>query len=172
MMRSQSKSVCLCAVLSATGLMVSYVESFVVLPYGIPGIRIGLANIATLIALYLLGGFYAFIVTVIRVMLSALLFGSFSSFLYSIAGACLALLAMTVFKRLGFSIYSVSVAGAVMHNTAQIAVAAVLMSGVYLLWYLPVLIFTGVMFGLLTGFLADILVKRLSKVLFSTGEGG
>ena len=170
-MRSRSRMMCLCAALSAAGLMISYLESFIVLPSGVPGIRIGLANTTTLIALYLLGGEYALIVTVVRVILSAALFGSFSSFLYSISGSLAAYAGMMLIKRFGFSVYSVSITGAVMHNTAQIAVAAAVMSGAFLFWYLPVLIFAGIIFGMITAALSSVLIKRLSNIFITKREG-
>ncbi len=165
-MRSRSRIICLCAVYASCGLLVSYLESFFVLPVRIPGIRLGLANIVTLIALYTIGPVCALLVLTVRVILSAMLFGSFSSFLYSFSGAILAYTGMILCKKLGFSVYSVSVTGAVFHNTAQIAVAYILISTGYVFMYMPVLVLAGTIFGVITGFLSDILIGRLRRITY------
>ncbi len=164
-MRSQSRNISICAAFTALGILVSYLESFIVLPVRIPGMRIGLANIITLIALYLMGPLYAAIILVVRVILSALLFGSLTSFVYSFTGASFAYFAMIIIKRFAFSIYSVSVTGAVFHNIGQITAASVLMGSAYVFMYLPVLTLTGVIFGLLTGHLGRMLSDRLKNIL-------
>ena len=165
-MRSRSRNICICAAFSAIGILVAYLESFIVLPVRIPGIRIGIANIVTLIALYLMGPVYAAVILIVRVALSALLFGSLTSFVYSISGAFLAFLSMIVVKRSGFSICCVSVTGAVFHNTGQILAASVIVSNRYVFMYLPVLVLTAVIFGMLTGVLGRIMIDRLGSVVY------
>ena len=81
MMQSRSKQITVCALLAAIGLILGYIESFIVIPVRIPGIRIGLANLVTVTLLFLMGPSYAFIVLILRVMMSALLFGSGISFM-------------------------------------------------------------------------------------------
>ena len=128
----------------------------------VPGIRLGLANTVTLIALYTLGPVYALAVSFVRVILSAVLFGSLTSFIYSFSGAILAFGGMMLIKRCGFSVYSVSVTGAVAHNSAQIIAASLLIGSRYVLGYLPVLILAGVVSGMLTGYLCALINKRLN----------
>ena len=160
-MRSLSNKITVAALLSAVGLMIGYLESFIVLPVNIPGIRIGLANITTVIAMYTAGPVFALIVSSVRVMLSSLLFGSPVSFLYSFSGAILALAGMCVFRKLGFSVYGVSVIGAVLHNLAQISIAFFMVGNGYVFGYMPVLILTGVAAGLIVGYLSKIMIGRL-----------
>ena len=123
MTRSLSKTVTCCALFAAIGLILGYIESFIVIPIRVPGIRIGLANIITVITLYLFGPYVTAAVLFARVILSGMLFGSGLSFIYSITGAVLAYFCMLVFKKFGFSIYGVSISGAVIHNIAQTVVA-------------------------------------------------
>lgn len=153
----------MCAALAATGMLVSYLESFIVLPVNIPGIRLGLANIATLMALYMMGPVYALYVLITRVLLSAILFGSATSFIYSLAGAVISYAAMLVIKRYDFSIYSVSATGAVFHNVSQIFAAYILVENGYVFMYMPALILAGVLAGLLTGYLSVTVLNRLNK---------
>ena len=165
MMRSRTEAVTMTASLTAVGLILSYLETFIVIPVNVPGIRLGLANIVTLLALYLLGPSYAFPVTIIRVSLAAMLFGSPVSFMYSIAGGIFSFAGMVISKRLGFSVYGVSVIGAVAHNIAQTVVAVLFIANVYIFAVLPVLVIAGIIAGLLTGLCASVLMKRLVSIL-------
>ena len=163
-MRSRSRNITICAAYTALGLVLGYIESFIVFPIHVPGIRIGLANIITVLCLYTLGFSYTAIVLVIRVSLSALLFGSPVSFVYSLTGAIIALLGMYSLKRMDFSVYGVSFLGAVLHNISQTIVAYFMVSSVYIFTYLPVLIIWGSFAGLLTGFIANVMIKRISRL--------
>ncbi len=163
-MLSRTEVITRTAVFTTVGLILSYIETFIVIPVNVPGVRIGLANIATLLALYLLGPGNALAVTALRVSMASILFGSPVSFVYSIAGGICALIVMIPAKRLGFSVYGVSVTGAVIHNIAQTVVALVFVSHVYLLTVLPPLIVAGIVSGLLTGLVSDLIIKRLSDM--------
>ena len=166
-MPSRSRKITGAAALTAAGLMIGYIESFIVLPVHVPGVRIGLANITTIIALYLGGPVYAAVVAAARVVLSSVLFGSPVSFIYSICGAFLALVGMCVLKRLDFSVYGTSVFGAVLHNMAQILVAMVMIGSTYMLMYIPVLVLAGTGAGLIVGYLSNILISRIKTVTHS-----
>ena len=163
-MRSRSKVITASAMLTAIGLILGYIETFIVIPVNVPGVRIGLANTVSLIALYLLGPIYAFIVIVLRVTLSAMLFSGFSGFMYSMTGALLSFLIMSILKRFGFSVYSVSSGGAVAHNIGQLTVARILTGSVYVFWYMPVLIVAGLVAGSFVGLLCNILIRRLHNI--------
>ena len=165
MMQSRSSKICTCALFCAIGIILGYIESFIVIPVRIPGIRIGLANLVTVTLLFLLGPSYAFAVLILRVMMSAVLFGSGISFIYSLCGAILSFAGMAILKRAGFSVISASASGAVLHNIGQILAAYSLIGNVYVFSYLPVLIAAGVVFGLFTGSLAWILTARLGRII-------
>ncbi len=146
----------------AVAMILSYVESQLPPLTAIPGIKMGLANIAVVFTLYKLGGKEAALISVVRVVLVGLLFGNGASILYSLAGAALSLLGMLGLKKTGiFSEVAVSVAGGVLHNAGQIAVACWLLGTNSIAYYLPFLIFSGVISGVLIGLVAAILVKRI-----------
>ena len=149
----------------AVALILSYVESL--LPgLGVPGVKIGLANIAVVFALYRSGPGRAAAVSLVRVVLVSLLFGSFASFLYSIAGAAVSFAVMLLLRRTRrFSPVGVSVAGGVCHNLGQTAMAAVLMGTGQILWYLPVLLAGGTAAGLLIGLAGGALLRLTEKAI-------
>lgn len=132
------------ALLAAAAMILSYVESL--LPsVGIPGVKMGLANIAVIFALYRLGWRLAAWISLVRVVTVTLLFGTVAALAYSLAGAVLSLLVMGVLRRTErFSPMGVSVAGGVAHNAGQILVAMWLLETRQLAWYFPVLAAAGV----------------------------
>ncbi len=146
----------------SVAMILSYVESQIPPLTIIPGIKMGLANIAVVFTLYKLGGKEAALISLVRVVLVGLLFGNGASILYSLAGAVLSFLGMLGLKKTGiFSEVAVSVAGGVLHNAGQIAVACWLLGTNAIAYYLPFLILSGVISGVLIGLVAAILVKRI-----------
>ena len=127
--------------MTCLALIFSYVESLIPIPIPIPGIKLGLANLLTVILLYAVGPWEAFAVNVVRVVLSGFLFGSLSAILYSLAGCAVSFLAMAALKKSGrFSAVGVSIAGGSAHNIGQILVAALVLDSVDLFFYAPVLL--------------------------------
>lgn len=149
------------ALLTAGAMILSYVESM--LPsLGIPGVKMGLANIAVIFALYRLGWKEALGISLVRVFMVSMLFGGMGALLYSLAGAALSLGVMALLKHTDrFSETGVSVAGGVAHNAGQILVAIALLGNVRLVYYYPVLVLSGVAGGVLTGLTAAMLIKRI-----------
>ena len=146
--------------LVALGL--SYLESLIPPLTSIPGIKIGLANLAVIFVLYKFGVKSAFIVSLTRVFISFLLFGSVLSLAYSFSGALFSITVMSVMKKSErFSEIGVSVAGAVMHNIAQILVALLIFSVKEILLYLPVLMISSVISGIFIGVVGAITVRRI-----------
>ena len=124
----------------------------------------GLANIVVIFALYTLGPIEALIVSLLRVILSSFLFGSVLSLLYSLSGALLSLGGMILMKKLKiFSTTVVSVTGGVLHNVGQILVACLVLATDVRLYYLPVLILSGVITGAVIGIIASLVIKRLEN---------
>lgn len=162
------KKVALNGLLISLALVLSYVESLFptsfIIP--IPGIKLGLANIVTMFALFYLGFTSALAVSVLRCVLAALLFGGLSSMLFSLSGALLALLVMQALKfgynRL-FSILGISIGGAAAHNTGQIMMASLMMRNTAVFAYLPVLLLAGIVMGLVTAILAHNLFLLVDK---------
>jgi len=129
--------------LTALALVLSWVESLLP-PLGVPGVKLGLPNLAIVFALYRLGFREACVISLARVVLVTLLFGNGAALAYSIAGAALSLSLMGLLKKTGkFSSVGVSVAGGVAHNAGQILVAMALLETSRLAWYLPVLWISG-----------------------------
>ena len=165
MMQSRSRMITICAIMTAIGLILGYLESFIVIPIRVPGIRLGLANIVTVITMYLCGPMYALAVQLIRIMLSAILFGSPVTFLYGSCGSILAFAVMVILRRYDFSVFGVSVGGAVFHNTGQIIAAFFMTMNPYVFYYLPALALAGTVAGLIVGSLSRVLLKRLGHMM-------
>ena len=148
--------------LIALALILSFIESQIPAFVAIPGMKIGLANIAIVFALYTLGFRHALVVSMIRVFLSALLFGSVVSLLYSLAGALISLAGMALLRKSGlFGVTGTSVFGAVLHNLGQIAVAWLILKTGALVYYLPFLLFSAVAGGVVIGIISAVLIKRI-----------
>jgi Predicted membrane protein len=156
----KTKKIALMAMCVALAMILSYVESLIPSP-GIPGVKLGLANIVVIFALYKLGWKEAAGISLLRVFLVSLLFGHAASLMYSAAGAALSLLGMILLKKTDrLSCVAVSVIGGVLHNAGQILMAWALM-GANVVWYLPVLILSGTVAGVAIGLVSAILVKRI-----------
>ena len=142
-------------------MILSYVESL--LPsVGVPGVKLGLANIAVIFALSRLGGKSALAVSLVRVFMVTMLFGSMSALLYSLAGAALSLGVMAFLRRTDrFSTVGVSVAGGVAHNAGQILMAMLLLGTARLAYYYPILVISGTAGGIFTGLTAALLIRRV-----------
>lgn len=167
---SKTRMLVFISVLVAQGMILSFIESMLPIPFIAPGAKLGLANIITLSAIYLLTFKQASAVVLLRVLLTATTFGSLSSFLYSFAGGVLSLLVMAailkVFKG-EISLIGVSIAGAVAHNLGQLFVAAIIIHNVLILTYLPILLIVAIPTGIFVGIVAKILIKYLERVNFN-----
>ena len=151
-----------CALLAALALIVSYIEFLLPLNVGLPGIKLGLANIVVVLALYYLGPQYALLINLIRIALSALLFGSLFSGLYALAGGLVSLGVMALLKQTGlFSLTAVSMAGGAFHNLAQLIVAALVASTSDVFLYLPVLFIAGITTGIFNGIVCTLVLRKL-----------
>ena len=158
----KTKKLTVLALTIAVAMILSYLESMIPAFVAIPGIKMGLANIAVVFALYKLGWKEAAGVSLLRVVLVSLLFGHLASFFYSIAGAVLSLLGMILLRKTGrFSEVAVSVTGGVLHNVGQIAMACILLETDVVRYYLPFLILSGTLAGVVIGVAAEILVRRV-----------
>lgn len=146
----------------AFALILGYVESLIPFSFGVPGMKLGLANLAVLLTLYQSGTGEAFLIDLLRIVLSGFLFGNLYGILYSLAGGILSFAAMVFAKRTGrLSICGVSIAGGVFHNVGQISVAAFVVETKGLYYYMPPLLIAGVVTGFLIGVLSGQIVDRL-----------
>ena len=160
----ETRKIARMGLLVALSMILSYVESLIPAFVAVPGVKVGLANMVVIFALYTLGPIEALIVSLLRVILSSFLFGSVLSLLYSLSGALLSLGGMILMKKLKiFSTTVVSVTGGVLHNVGQILVACLVLETDVLLYYLPVLILSGVITGAVIGIIASLVIKRLEN---------
>lgn len=152
-------------VFTALALIFSYVETLIPIHFGIPGMKLGLANLVIVIALYKMKVREAFLLSVVRVLLSGFLFGNYFSIIYSLSGALLSLSVMTLLKRMGgFSVIGVSIAGGVCHNIGQLIVAMAVVETFSVIYYVSVLLVAGLVTGLLIGIGAEEMLKRLKNL--------
>lgn len=150
----KTKHLTICAVLIALAMALSYTERFIPLQMVIPlpGVKLGLANIVTLIALYLMGSKAAFAILIPRCIFGAVFGGGITGLAFSLTGGILAMLTMTVTRKIPiFSIYGVSIFGAAAHNIGQIMAAMVLMNSIYIGAYLSYLLGVALVTGFATG---------------------
>lgn len=166
MKKNDTKKLTTLSLLIAVAMILSYIEAQIPLSVSVPGVKIGLSNIATVFALYTLGAPAAVAVSVVRVILSSLLFGNFAMMIYSLSGAALALVFMILIKRSRvFSAIGVSVTGGVMHNAGQVIAAAVMMENAGIAAYVIPLIISGTLAGVAVGVISALLVGRLEGYL-------
>ena len=155
------RRVALTGLMASLALIFSYVEVLFPFNAGIPGVKLGLANLVPLIILYRLDARYAFAANLIRVILAGLLFSGLFAALYSLAGSLTSFLVMYLLKKTRlFSVIGVSTAGGVFHNLGQLIVAMLAVSGPQLIHYMPVLIISGMIAGIIVGIGASILRRH------------
>lgn len=158
----RTRKLAFAAMFAALALIFSYVEVLVPIPVPIPGVKLGLANLVILIALYRLGFRYAFAINCVRIVIAGLLFSGVFGMLYSFGGGILSILVMYLLYRMRcFSMVGISMAGGVMHNLGQLLTACAIMSNLSLMSYFAVLFFSGLISGILIGILAYSIEKRL-----------
>ena len=152
-------------VFTALALIFSYVETLIPVPIGIPGVKLGLANLIIVIALYKMSVKEAYILSVIRIVLAGLIFGNLFSILYSLAGGLLSLTVMVLLKRSDkFSLIGVSIAGGVFHNIGQLIMAVIVLESLSIGYYFSVLLFSGIVTGMLIGIVSGEMLKRLNNI--------
>lgn len=163
---SKARRVALYGMLTALAFILSYVESLVPVTLGIPGVKLGLANLVVLIALYTLDLKGAFVISVVRIVLSGLTFGGLFSMLYSLAGGLLSFAVMAILSRKKLlGTVGVSVCGGVAHNIGQLLVAMAVLETESVWYYFPVLLISGSVAGVLIGLLGGWMTGRVQDYL-------
>ena len=166
---NKTKKLTTCAVLISLALALSYMEKFIPLQMVIPlpGIKLGLANIVTLIAIYYLDVKIAYAIVFIRCLMGAIFGGGVSGLMFSLTGGLISLTVMLLAKKMScFSIFGVSVLGAATHNIGQILAAMLLMQSVYIGAYLPYLLIV----ALFTGYATGLASAGVLKVIMTTRQ--
>lgn len=163
----KTKKVAFLGMCIALSMILSFVESQIPPLVAVPGVKIGLPNLVMVFMLYKIGAKETAIVSILRVILVGILFGTPLSMIYSLVGATLSLIGMIILKKTGlFAPVTVSVAGGILHNIGQIATACFVMETAQIAYYLPVLLISGTIAGIVIGYVAALILKRLDKMKF------
>lgn len=163
----RTKRLAISSMLACLALIFSYVEAIIPFNAGIPGVKLGIANLVVIIALYEMNFRYAFAINALRILISGLLFSGVFGALYSLAGGFLSLCVMWLLKKTDlFSMIGVSMAGGVAHNMGQLLVAALVVSNLKMFLYFPILMFSGIASGIMIGIIAYVIDKKVPKSLF------
>lgn len=166
-MKKEIKYITVISVLITLSLVFSYIDSLISLPVAIPGVKLGIANIAIIYTLYKIGAKEAILVSFIRLILSSILFGSILTFMYSLVGSILSLTIMILLKKFTtLNVITISIIGGVLHNVGQIIVAIIVMTTKEIVYYLPVLIITGTISGVGVGILSSITLHYTKDLKF------
>lgn len=169
-MKITTKKLALCAVLTALALGLSTLENLfpISLIVPLPGVKLGLANIVTVFALYELGASWALTILFARCLLGSLFAGNASALIFSLLGGLTAMLVMIgLTKWRALSIYGVSIGGAASHNIGQMAAAVITLGNTMVLGYLPFLLAVSLFTGLLTGFVSSLLFRAMENINLS-----
>lgn len=167
----RTKKVALYGLLTALAFVLGYIEALLPVPMPVPGMKLGLANMASVAALYLLGWPSAVFVTLARIVLSGFTFTNLSMMLYSLSGGILSLAVMGTLKKCRlFSVVGVSVAGGAAHNIGQLLMAALVVRTAGVFAYLPALLAAGTLAGAAVGLAAGAVMGRVRRAL-SGGMG-
>ena len=152
-------------VLASLALILSYVELLIPINFGIPGMKLGLANLLVVILLYKGCPRDALLLSVIRILLSGLIFGNMFSIFYSLGGGLLSLAVMVFLKKTGqFTVAGISIGGGASHNVGQLLVAMFVVQTYQVGYYLPVLLIAGVITGAVIGILSAEVLKRTQSI--------
>ena len=153
-------------VFTSLALILSYVELLIPINFGIPGMKLGLANLLVVILLYKGCPRDALLLSVIRILLSGLIFGNMFSIFYSLGGGLLSLAVMVCLKKTGqFTVAGISIGGGASHNVGQLLVAMFVVQTYQVGYYLPVLLIAGVITGAVIGILSAEVLKRTQSII-------
>lgn len=154
-------------VFTALALIFSYIETFIPFQIGIPGVKLGLANLIIVIALYKMSLKETYLLSVVRVVIAGFLFGNLFSIIYSLAGGICSITVMWLLKRRdSFSIIGVSAVGGVFHNVGQLLIAMLVVESFSISYYFPILMIAGIITGIIIGVVSKEMLKRLGNVSF------
>lgn len=158
----KTKKIAYLGLLIALAFVFSYIEFLIPINLGIPGAKLGLANLVIIVALYTINEKDAFVLSMIRIVLVGFTFANLASMLYSLAGGILSFFAMVLAKRSKkLSMMGVSVIGGIFHNIGQIIIAICVVKTASLIYYLPVLMVAGITAGVAIGLLGAMVTKRI-----------
>ena len=162
--RLKGKQIAEYGLLIALAMVLSYVEVLIPFSFAVPGIKLGLANIVVVFALYRLGRIEAFVISILRVLLMTFMFGNAFALAYSLSGAMLSFIIMLLLiKTKRFSPVGVGIGGGIAHNIGQILCAMLLLETKQIVYYLPVLFVSGTLAGIAIGVVSGVLIDRMKQ---------
>ena len=165
-LHSKAQFVAIVGVMAAFAAILSYIETIIPFSIWIPGVKLGLANIAIVVILCLYGAREAFAVNIVRILVVGLLFGNMFSVSFSLAGALISFAVMVLAKKTDlFTIIGISVTGGVAHNLGQMIVASVVIETYSVVYYMPALMIAGVITGIIIGMVGKIILKYMTKIV-------
>lgn len=161
----KAKRIAELAMLCGISLIIFIVEQQIPNPFPIPGIKLGLANIITVYAVYHYRAYEVAMTVFVRILLSSIFCGNITAFIYSFAGSTLCLVGMLLLKKIidEKHIWIASIFGAVLHNTGQMIAALIVLQTFQIIAYYPFLLVSGCLAGLFTGLCAQFVIARLKK---------
>lgn len=155
------------SILVAQALVLYIIEGVLPVPFIVPGAKLGLSNIITVVTLYIFGFKETFIVLFVRILMSSMFGGSISALIYSISGGFLSLISMHILMKLlksKISTVGVSITGGVFHNIGQVVAAVIIIENVNIIVYFPALLVGGAFTGFFVGLTAEYLIKHIGKL--------
>lgn len=161
---NRSKKIAWMAMLLALAFVLSFLERMLSFEIPVPGVKLGIANLAVLMGLYTMGTKSAFVISLVRILLDGMTFGNAYRMMYSMAGGLLSFAIMCIGKKWNWSIMSVSMAGGLCHNIGQIIIAIIILKTSELITYLPVLVLAGIGTGAVNGMLCGMIVKTFRQI--------
>lgn len=164
---TRSQKISYCAVFTALAMIFSYVEAILPINFGVPGMKLGLANLVIVAGLYYLNEKDVLIISVTRILLMGLLFGNGMSLIYSLTGGMLSYLIMILMKKkTNLSVLVISIGGGITHNIGQLIAASLVVSNFHIFYYFPALLIAGTITGLLIGIVSERILKVLKPNFF------
>ncbi len=161
-----AKWVALYGMLISLAFIFSYIEAVIPIPIPVPGVKLGLANLVSIVGLYTVGIKGTIAVSLVRIVLVGFTFGNLSSMIYSLAGGTVSLIFMILLKKTGkFSQVGVSIMGGIGHNIGQLTAAALITETAGVFYYLPFLMVAGVIAGAVIGLLGGLVTARIQSVV-------
>ena len=158
---SKTRRLTLLAILLGNALIASFIERSIPFNFAVPGVKLGLANVVTLFALYKFKPGDVFVLVILKCIMTSIFIASFSALAYSVCGSLLSFAAMTLILKTGRNLFSpvgVSVVGAICHNIGQILAASFMLGSLLAVAYLPALLISGVITGVLVGLVVKMLL--------------
>lgn len=168
MKNDKAKRIALFGMMVALAFTFSYLESSIPFNFGIPGVKLGLANLVVVVALYIMKPGEAFAIAIIRVFLAGLTFGNVYSIAYSLCGGILSFAVMLLMKKTKLSVIGVSILGGIFHNVGQIIVAVIILETTKIAYYLLVLTVVGMFTGMLMGIISKLVIDRFQTIKNNT----